>query len=204
MGLNHWRAAVPGGLRALLPAASVAALAVALWWAGPKLTGLLRFERSAIAAGEVWRLLTGHFVHLGGSHVALNAAGLVLVWLLVGSAFSLTAWLLLSLLVVAAIDAGLWWFSPELSWYVGLSGLLHGWLAAGVCGLARRRRDDAALLGVMLAVKLGFEQWQGPLPGSAVAAGGPVIIDAHLYGAIGGVLAGALALLVRVKGRTRL
>ena len=33
----------------------------------------LRFERSAIAAGEWWRLLGAHFVHLGWMHVLLDA-----------------------------------------------------------------------------------------------------------------------------------
>ncbi len=32
--------------------------------------------------GQLWRLLTGHFVHLGLEHAALNCLGLVLMWAL--------------------------------------------------------------------------------------------------------------------------
>ena len=53
----------------------------------------LRFDRGGIAAGEVWRLLTGHLVHLGASHTYLNIAGLALVWFLVGRAYTLKQWL---------------------------------------------------------------------------------------------------------------
>ena len=44
------------------------------------------------------------------------------------------------------------------------------------------------ILGVLIA-KLAWEQISGPLPGSAATAGVAVIVDAHLYGAAGGILA---------------
>ena len=204
MGLSHCYAALRKGFPAVLPAALIAALAGLLWWAGPGVTEMLRFDRAAISSGQYWRLVSGHFVHLGGAHAALNAAGVVLVWMLVGQAFRWRVWVLVSLAVILLIDAGLWWWSPQLGWYVGLSGLLHGWLAAGICGTASSRRADAMLLGAILAAKLIFEQRYGALPGSEATAGGPVVVDAHLYGALGGLLAGALAVLVRVTARARL
>ena len=47
------------------------------------------------------------------------------------------------------------------------------------------------MLAVFVAGKLLWEQTVGPLPGSESSAGGTVIVNAHLYGAVGGVL-GAL------------
>src|SRR5262245_13977247 len=44
----------------------------------------LRYERAAVFRGELWRLVTGHIVHLGWSHTLLNLAGLALVWMLCG------------------------------------------------------------------------------------------------------------------------
>ena len=38
----------------------------------------LRYDRAAIESAELFRLVTGHFAHLGWSHFALNAAGIVL------------------------------------------------------------------------------------------------------------------------------
>jgi len=159
----------------------------------------LRFDREAIAAGEAWRLVTGHLVHLGTRHMLLNSAGLLLVGLLVGREYRLRDWAAVSLASIASIDAGLWWLTPSLDWYVGLSGVLHGWFAAGIVGALLKRRPDAWLLLGLLLGKLILEQLQGALPGSAAAAGGPVVVDAHLYGAVGGAVAGLL--LIRLGGR---
>ena len=151
----------------------------------------LRFDRSGIAAGELWRLLTGHLVHLGVSHTVLNLAGLVLVWFLVGRAYTWKQWLWIMAGSIAAIDLGLWFGAPSLEWYVGLSGLLHGMLAAGIVAGLAARSGEAAILAVVVAGKLAWEQFAGPLPGSEGTSGGAVIVDAHLYGVIGGTLVAA-------------
>jgi len=79
---------------------------------------------------------------------------------------------------------------PQLLWYVGLSGVLHGALAAG--GVAWWRYESkpmAALLSAIFFGKLTWEQWQGAL---RLSGGLPVVVDAHLYGACGGVTAAAI------------
>jgi rhomboid family GlyGly-CTERM serine protease len=156
-----------------------------------------RFDRDLIIGGQYWRLLTGHFVHLGLSHFALNAAGLLLVWYLVGNQLSTLQWLLVGGASIAAIDLGFSLFEPHLSWYVGLSGLLHGILAAGIVASWRRDRLTALLLAVLVVAKLAYEQIAGPLPGSEASSGGSVVVVAHLYGAIGGAICAALLLKLR-------
>jgi rhomboid family GlyGly-CTERM serine protease len=151
----------------------------------------LRYDRAAIGAGQVWRLLTGHFAHLGISHFLLNAVGLLLIMYLVISRFSPQQWLLITLFVLSGIDLGFWTLEPQLRWYVGLSGLLHGFWAAGAIDGIRTKQPDYWLLLGLLVAKLGYEQLVGPLPGSEDSSGGPVIVAAHLYGAISGGLAGA-------------
>jgi len=152
----------------------------------------LRYERFAIQDGEAWRLLSGHFVHLGWSHTAMNGIGLLLVWALVHGSFSIGRWLAVVLLVIAGIDLGFWILQPHLVWYVGMSGLLHGLLTAGAVDGMRKRQLEFWVLSALLAGKLVYEQVLGPLPGSASTAGGNVIVAAHLYGAIGGVIAGLM------------
>ena len=153
---------------------------------------LLRYDRAAIAAGEAWRLLSGHFVHLGVPHLLMNAAGLGLVWFLFGREFGAVRWIWIVILTVAGISSGFWVLDPQLNWYVGLSGLLHGLLAAGIVGALLRQRRDAALLAVLVTAKLAWEQIVGPLPGSEGTAGGTVIVNAHLYGTLSGAVAGAI------------
>ncbi|MEE4161163.1 MAG: rhombosortase [Woeseiaceae bacterium] len=199
MGLMPRRKVSRQAVTAALPALTVAVLAAALAAGGDPVREVLRFDRQAIAAGEAWRLVTGHLVHLGTRHMLLNSAGLLLVGLLVGREYRLRDWAAVTLASMASIDAGLWWLKPSLDWYVGLSGVLHGWFAAGIVGALLKRRPDAWLLLGLLLGKLVLEQLQGALPGSAAAAGGPVVVDAHLYGAVGGAIAGLL--LTRLGGR---
>ncbi len=170
------------------------ALCAALQAAG--LETALRYDRGAIGDGQLWRLLSASLVHLGPLHLALNAVGLALVALLVGRRLSLRAWTGTGLLCALTVGLGLWWLAPAVGWYVGLSGVLHGLLAAGAATAAWRgleRGFHAVLLGV-LAAKLAWEQLVGALPGTARIAGGTVIVDAHLFGALGGLLACALLL----------
>ena len=177
----------------------VVLIALVLMLAGDSGREWLRFERAGIASGEAWRLLTGHFVHLGISHTILNLAGLVLVWLLVGKAYNWRQWLWIMAGSMAAIDLGLWFDAPVLEWYVGLSGLLHGMLAAGALAGLADRSAEALILAVVVAGKVAYEQLAGPLPGSEATSGGAVIVDAHLYGAIGGAVVAVV--LIRVRRR---
>ena len=56
------------------------------------------------------------------------------------------------------------------------------------------------ILLLLLVAKISWEQFSGPVPGSELTSGGPVVVDAHLYGALGGVLGGFLVR-IRVKSR---
>lgn len=173
-------------------------IATLLMFSGDSGRALLRFERSGIAAGEWWRLLSGHLTHMGWSHVALNGAGLILVWYLVGTAFSALRWLLIAAVAIATMDTCFWFLNPDMAWYVGLSGLLHALLAAGIVARLGNINAETAILAALVIAKLAWEQFSGPLPGSELTSGGVVIVDAHLYGAAGGVL-GALLGRIRVQ-----
>lgn len=168
--------------------ATLALPSVAIAIAGTQASAWLRYEREQILAGELWRLLTASFVHLGWSHLLMNLAALALIWMLFGRLLATKAWLLISLASLLSVSLGLLLFSPEIGWYVGLSGMLHGLFAAGaVASLRAGHRLELALLALLLG-KIVWEQAYGPLPGTAEFAGGAVVTDAHLYGAVGGFI----------------
>ena len=114
----------------------------------------------------------------------------MLVFYLVAARFSAIGWLQVAVASIVAIDLGFWFLEPQLEWYVGLSGLLHGLLAAGVVQGIRAGQIDFWVLGGLLLLKLVYEALFGPLPGSEASSGGSVVVAAHLYGAAGGALSG--------------
>lgn len=164
------------------------AVSVLLAFGGESARLALRYERVAMLAGEYWRLATGHVIHLGTAHLVLNLAGLVLIGMLFHRDYTARQWLIVFAASALCIDVGFVLFEPQLQWYVGLSGVLHGALAAGAVAWWRHEtRPVAFALIAVLAGKLAWEQWRGALPFSGDI---PVIVDAHLYGAIGGLIAG--------------
>ncbi len=150
----------------------------------------LRWSRAAIGEGEWWRILTAHLVHLDFTHALLNVAGLLLVWMLFASVFSAMYWVLTLFAGALAIHLGLWFVNLPLQWYVGASGLLHTAMAAGIVRQMRARDPLAWGLGVLGAGKLLYEHFGGAMP--FMSAGAPVITDAHLYGALAGMICGLL------------
>ena len=165
---------------------------------GDSINELLRYDRGAIAAGGWWRLLTAHMVHLDLHHLLLNELGLVLIWALFAGDYDPLEWCIIVLSGALAISCGLWWLSPRVSWYVGLSGVLHTIMGAGCARhLAERAWDRWILIGC-LGAKLAYEQLGGHEPAL-------VVVDAHLYGAACGFVVGALlswrAAIIRLRSR---
>lgn len=156
--------------------------------AGPGAREAMQFDRALLGRGEWWRVLSAHFVHLDLGHAVLNGLGLVLMWALFARDYPPIRWLAIYLASAFAVSAGLWYFNPELQWYVGASGALHGVMTAGTLAHLRHGHLDGWILALFVAGKLAYEQFAGAMP----FAGSPdTIVDAHLYGAIGGGMVAA-------------
>jgi rhomboid family GlyGly-CTERM serine protease len=168
---------------------------------GEEARELGRYERVALDNGEYWRLVTAHLVHLGFGHLWPNVAALAILGLLFDDVFRNADWWRVAAVSAAAIDAGLYVYQPGVLWYVGLSGVLHGVVAAGAIALVTRHRALGAALALGLIAKLAFEQVFGAVPFTAASVGGPVVVSAHLYGAIGGALAEAGSRIARRGSR---
>ena len=162
----------------------------------------LRYERAAVCAGQVWRLATAHLTHVDTVHLAWNLAGLALVAWLFAREFGVREWILILTASTIAVDLGFLVFEPQLEWYVGFSGVLHGLMAAGLCAWLLRSRDGLTMLVAgLFALKLGWEHFAGALPFTASTLTVPVIHTAHTYGAVGGAAA-AIWLLRRGRSAT--
>jgi len=148
----------------------------------------LRFDRKLIGEGAWWRTLSANFIHLGWNHFALNMAGAALVFALFGASVNAWEWLIVIVITSVVIALAVLALNEEINWYVGLSGTLHGMFTYGAVAELRHARLFASLLLLGVGAKLLWEQVAGSLPGTAEAVGGDVIVDAHLYGALAGVL----------------
>jgi rhomboid family GlyGly-CTERM serine protease len=115
------------------------------------------------------------------------------MWALFFPDYSVRGWLVILSCSLVTIDAAFFFIERDVRWYVGLSGLLHGVMAAGTIAYVRRREPGAWVLVPFLIGKLIYEQLVGTMPYSLDSAGGPVVVDAHLYGVLGAVI-GVLAL----------
>jgi len=172
---------------------------------GSALAPYLRFDQQAILHGELWRLFSCHFVHLTWSHLAMNMAGFILVWILFGQLLSSWEWLLMLIPACLLVSLGLLLFNPDVLWYVGFSGVLHSFIVIACLFDLNNKHMDGKVLLVAVCIKLIYEQFYGPLPGSEATAGGRVIVDAHLYGAIAGLLfAPVVVMLRKINPNTRL
>jgi rhomboid family GlyGly-CTERM serine protease len=147
-----------------------------------------RFNRGLVEQGDVWLLFSGHIVHMNWSHWLLNMAGLAIVAFFFSSHASFKQWFVVILVSACVISAGLWWWMPGIHYYVGLSGVLHGLFLYGALREIRFYPVSGYVLTAVLIAKLSWEFFNGALPGSEDMAGGRVLTEAHLLGAIGGVL----------------
>lgn len=162
----------------------------------------LAYLRGAIAEGQWWRLLTGHFVHFTGYHAAMNAVGLLFVSAVLLYRQSLLLMAGLNVFLPLFISFGLWWFHSDIDQYRGYSGVIYGLIAAGLILEWKANRGIHSLALVLLAAKIAYEQ----LPGYDVdylmaEIGVPVAIEAHLWGFIGGIAFGLVALVARRSRR---
>jgi rhomboid family GlyGly-CTERM serine protease len=178
------------------------ALAVGAWfWRGA--FDELVYDRSRILGGQLWRLVTGHWVHFSGSHLFWNLTVLLPagVWLERRNPCALRWTLLLSPL---AISLALLVFDPSMALYAGISGVASGVLVAlAVNGLRTQpaaRLWWLAVLG-LFALKIAIEASGGhPINPELANQGIHSVPLAHLVGAA----VGAGAVLLCAAGTRRI
>lgn len=148
---------------------------------------------------EFWRLWTAHWVHVGWIHFLLNMLAFACLPFIFPHVRN---WHLGTLLLVLPpfISLVFYFYLPYIDAYAGLSGVLHGlYTAVGLVYLQyKKERKFALLVLALIAAKLIWENTFGQT-GTAQLIGSPVLTEAHLIGAIGGVLAGLSYLFIKRK-----
>lgn len=174
-------------------------ICIALIFASPQIYLWLEYDRVAVTAGEVWRLLTPNLVHLGARHTIMNLAGLWFTMLLFIHLLRQIDWLIWFLVLFIANIVSLYLWVPSLEHYVGMSGALYGLIAAAAVAELRLGIKLSGVLLVIVAGKIFIPQFIGLESSYDDWLGGSVIEEAHIIGFVQGLILG----LAWPKGRLR-
>lgn len=156
-----------------------------------RLFPLLSLTRAQVTQGEVWRLFTSNFVHFGWPHTLMNLAAFILCALALLNSLPARQLLGLMLWCCLSVGLGVYYLNPEYGTYAGLSGAIHGFIVAG---LMHNKRHPAWLNAILIALvftKIIYEHqptYQATQLQTLMPV--PVAYDAHMYGAIAGLLFG--------------
>ena len=173
----------------------ILALSLLLVWTQSLDVNSWAYNRDAIANGEYWRLITGHFIHLNNMHLLLNMLGVGLVLMLFDNVLAIWQWFVFLLASAFIIGVMIYFTLPQVQGYVGLSGVIHGLYVLATMQLLTqpKERNFALILAVMVTLKLLTENGVQGTSFTANLIGGHVLLPAHLYGAEVGLLFGVLA-----------
>lgn len=135
---------------------------------------------------EYWRWFTANLVHFGWAHSLMNLAGFLLItWALF---FTVSPLRFTALFIFCALAVGIGMSSfSDISYYAGLSGVLHGLLIAGSFYALDQPYWKRTLVLLITLGKIIQEQLPG-YEANELQSLLPVAIavDAHLIGAIAG------------------
>jgi len=167
---------------------------------GGDMFSFLQYDRAAIGAGELWRVITGHWLHWSFDHFLWCT----ITFLAIGSIcenLSRKGYLATLVLASLVIPLACWLTAPELAYYRGLSGLASAIFMFGavamVQGACMNREWRKVLLpaaaGLAFAGKVLFEFVTGsllfvdstgvfaPVPLAHLAGGGTGLLTAWIF-----------------------
>jgi len=157
----------------------------------------LSLERAKVDGGELWRIFSSNFVHFGWPHTLMNLAAFLIAAFILIDSISPARFIGLITVCCVSVGLGIYYLNPEYAVYAGLSGSIHGFLIAG---LMLNKRQVYWINGIFIATILGkiFYEHQPDYRSTDLQdlLPVPVAYDAHLYGAIAGLVFGATALLM--------
>ena len=148
-----------------IPCTSLLLTAAALViYALPGAATTLQYDRTAIAAGELWRILSGHWTHHSASHLFWNVLAFLL---LAAQCERLNRFSFYTCLTSSAIliPVALWVTAPQLLTFRGLSGIDSALFALLLATLLKeeipRRRllplATLCMLSLIFVTKISYE-----------------------------------------------
>ncbi|MFC6317075.1 rhomboid family intramembrane serine protease [Corynebacterium gerontici] len=133
---------------------------------------------------SIWHIFTAPLIHGSSAHIAANSIPGAIFCFLIGLSGHRAYWEVTGIVCVVS-GLGTWLVGGIGTSHIGASGLIYGWLAYLVVRGIFNRSAGQVVLGIVLAFAYSGLIW-GVLPTDE-----GVSWQAHLFGAIGGFIAGA-------------
>lgn len=146
---------------------------------------LLNFGIHPREVSSIWHIFTAPMLHANYAHIVGNSLTGAFFCFLVGYSGKRVFWEV-TLIVTVLGGLGVWLFGGIGTNHVGASGLLYGWLAYLIVRGVFNRSLQQFTVGIFLAMSYSGLVW-GVFPGTQ-----GVSWQAHLFGAVAGVFAGAV------------
>lgn len=159
-----------------------------IYFLEPQASYWLAYYHTGIEQFELWRLITATFCHTNFNHLAMNLSGLVITLSLFSHTFKKIKLFPLILFNSLFISLALFFLETDLMWYVGFSGVLHGLFSYGAINDIHHKDKWGYILACGIIVKVIYEQIFGAEQSTIELIGANVIVNAHFYGLIAGVL----------------
>ncbi len=149
---------------------------------------LFIYQRQLLEQGQLWRLFSGHFVHLNDKHLILNLIAWIIIFFLGLNYLLLLRWVVLLFILTLSISAGLYYFVPEILYYGGLSGVLHGYFAYILVEWIKNKQRLAWIILLLLIAKTLIENFSDIGSSTAEYLDLRVVTEVHLIGVVIGIL----------------
>lgn len=154
---------------------------------------LLQYDHLIFSKHQYWRVITAHFVHLNLYHALMNLAAAALILSMFSEFITVRWWVCLTLVLSLCVSMGLYFFDHNVHYYVGFSGVLYGlWMYGALICL-----HHMPFISTTICCVLTYTVWQQQAENfdTGYLAGwinGQVIVNAHLYGFVAGIICALL------------
>ncbi len=160
-------------------------------------THTFTYDRSRFIHDIYWQWITPSLVHANWSHWLLNILNLLALMLFFHNAW--TVWKAIFLFCISSflIMLSVYYFSQDVMYYVGMSGVLYTFAVYGAFKTFKEQKTIAIFILLYILVKLFANDWINHfMMVDIVLDDLKVITDVHEYGAILGFVWFALEILV--------
>ena len=168
------------------------------------LQALFHYRAENIPSHLYYLWLSPHLIHLSMLHYIINILCLGIVLFTFKNYFTPLRFFLLFAFSALMVTLGLWCCSPQVTDYVGMSGVIYGILAAGLLLSMKKHLLLSLPIYIIVAIKIVYEVFDGAHLSIQASLGNVVIVDAHLYGYLSGTLFTIVTLLFQKTSNSKI